>query len=344
MRAYGINYDTGLTVDGRSTRPSFAAADVRRDLAAISSDLHANAIRVSGDDIDRLELTGRYALEAGLEVWFFPMSHDLEADEFVDYVLGWTPIAEHLRAHGDVVAVLGCEMSLFCSGFVPGEGFSGRMTTMTDPATWTSPDRMAAMRSGLVRFRDVQRVIVESARSTFRGRLTYAAGTWEDVEWDAFDIVSVDAYRDAGNSAGYRDQIRAYGRIGKPMAITEFGCCTFAGASARGGTGWLIFDPKADPPQLDGRYQRDEAEQVHYFQELMKIYDTENVDSAFWFSFAGFALPHRDEPVLDLDMASYGVVAVEEPSAHRAGITWVPKEVFHAISADFERRHRRGAR
>ena len=82
---------------------------------------------------------------------------------------------------------------------------------MTDPATWTSLDRMAAMRSGLARFGDVQRVIVESARSTFRGRLTYAAGTWEDVEWDAFDIVSIDAYRDAGNEAGYRDQIRTSG-------------------------------------------------------------------------------------------------------------------------------------
>ena len=131
------------------------------------------------------------------------------------------------------------------------------------------------MRSGLARFGDVQRVIVESARSTFRGRLTYAAGTWEDVEWDAFDIVSIDAYRDAGNEAGYRDQIRTYGRFGKPAAVTEFGCCTFAGASARGGTGWLIFDPKADPPQLDGRYQRDEGEQVHYFQEMMTIHDTE---------------------------------------------------------------------
>jgi hypothetical protein len=44
-------------------------------------------------------------------------------------------------------------------------------------------------------------------------------------------LVSVDAYRDADNAAGYRDALRAYRRIGKPVAITEFGCCTYHGAA-----------------------------------------------------------------------------------------------------------------
>ncbi len=78
-----------------------------------------------------------------------------------------------------------------------------------------------------------------------------------------------------------------------------------------------------------------EVQETHgHFHELMEGYDTENVDSTFWFRFAGVGLPP----------ASYCVVAVAEPSARRASIVWVPKEVFHAISADFERRHRRGAR
>jgi hypothetical protein len=45
-----------------------------------------------------------------------------------------------------------------------------------------------------------------------------------------FDLVSVDAYRDAGNAAGYRDALRAYRRFGKPVAVTEFGCCTYRDA------------------------------------------------------------------------------------------------------------------
>lgn len=57
-------------------------------------------------------------------------------------------------------------------------------------------------------------------------RSPYAARLWEDVEWDLFDIVSVDAYRDAYNVAGCRDQLRGYHRRGKPVAVSEFGCCT----------------------------------------------------------------------------------------------------------------------
>jgi len=40
----------------------------------------------------------------------------------------------------------------------------------------------------------------EAVRSQFGGPLTYAAGTWEPVDWSRIDIVSVDAYRDARNA------------------------------------------------------------------------------------------------------------------------------------------------
>ena len=38
MRAFGINHDTGVTLDGRSTGPSFVEDEVRRDLRAIAED------------------------------------------------------------------------------------------------------------------------------------------------------------------------------------------------------------------------------------------------------------------------------------------------------------------
>lgn len=150
-------------------------------------------------------------------------------------------------------------------------------------------------------------------------------------------LVSVDAYRDAGNADAYREIVRGLGRFGRPVAITEFGCCTYGGASSRGGNGWMIVDQQADPPSLNGDYRRDEGEQVRCFSDLMAIFDREGVDSAFWFTFAGFALPHREDPTFDLDMASYGVVAVSEPT--RAGQGWREKQVFRAIAADYGRRH-----
>src|SRR5215471_3518841 len=102
------------------------------------------------------------------------------------------------------------------------------------------------------------------------------------------------------------------GYVGKPVAITEFGCCTYAGASAVGGTGWLILDQVSPTPQVTGVHQRDEAEQVGYFHELMEVFDAEDVDSAFWFGFAGFALPHGNCAAPDVDMASYGAVTVSD--------------------------------
>jgi hypothetical protein len=50
MRNYGINYDTGITAEGDSTRKRFEDAVVQRELHIIASDLHATAVRVSGDD------------------------------------------------------------------------------------------------------------------------------------------------------------------------------------------------------------------------------------------------------------------------------------------------------
>jgi len=99
---------------------------------------------------------------------------------------------------------------------------------------------MAALGSGLERASQTLREIVRAARENFAGPVTYAAAPWETVDWDLFDLVSVDAYRDAGNAAGYRDALRAYRRFGKPVAVTEFGCCTYRGAADRGGMGWMI--------------------------------------------------------------------------------------------------------
>jgi hypothetical protein len=263
----------------------FDDGTVRREPEIIADDLHATAVRVTGDRVDRLELAARHASAAGMQVWFSPFVCDLDPDELVEHLAGCARRAELLRRAGaDVVLVLGGEISLFCSGFVPGEGLQGRLATMTDPATWGTADGRAALAAG--------------ARQVFRGPITYAAGTWEEVDWEAFDVVSVDAYRDAQNAAGFADLVRSYRRFGKPVAVTEFGCCTYRGA--------------ADPG-----------------------------DAAFWFTFAGYQLPHRPaDPRHDLDQASYGLVAVlEEGHGTRyPDMPWEPKRLFDTLAASYATR------
>ena len=111
---------------------------------------------------------------------------------------------------GRVVLVAGCEISLWCAGFLPGgDSVSGRIATVTDPDLRGKPDVMAALASGLERASHTLRDIVRAARERFAGPVTYAAAPWETVDWDLFDLVSVDAYRDADNAARYRDELRA---------------------------------------------------------------------------------------------------------------------------------------
>ena len=125
---------------------------------------------------------------------------------------------------------------------------------------------------------------------------------------------------------------------GKPVVATEFGCCTYRGAGARGGMGWMIVDRDSEPRRLDGEYVRDEAEQVAYLRELLEVFEQEGLDGAFWFTFAGYALPHRADPAYDLDMASYGVVKMLEEGTGIAypDMAWEPKEAFHALAAAYK--------
>jgi hypothetical protein len=49
------------------------------------------------------------------------------------------------------------------------------------------------------------------------------------------------------------------------------------------------------PVQLNGTYERDEAGQAAYLSELLEIFETEGVDSAFVFLFALPGYPHRPD-------------------------------------------------
>jgi hypothetical protein len=151
-----------------------------------------------------------------------------------------------------------------------------------------------------------------------------------------FDVVSVDAYRDAQNAAGFADLVGSYSRFGKPVAVTEFGCCTYRGAADRGGAGWLVVDERQGTLPAD--LVRDEAEPERYFEDLLAIFDRAGVDAAFWFTFAGYELPHRpDDPRHDLDQASYGLVAILDKGhgTRYPDMTWEPKRLFDTLAARY---------
>lgn len=331
MRGKGVNYDTGARLAGGWTREAFDEATVRRDMRVIASELHCTAVRVSGSDPDRLAVAAGLAADAGLEVWFAPFPCDLTSAEMLPLFADCAVRAEKVRRGGaEVVFVAGGELSVFARGFLPGDDLFARTAPLTSPGPAlrrllaTLPDRLNAF-------------LAEAAgtvRARFGGKLTYAALPFEHVDWTPFDYVAADAYRAEHNAATFRDEIRALHRHGLPVAITEFGCCTYAGASARGGRGWMIVDRSATPWRLDGPYRRDEQEQARYARELLELFEAEGVDSAFWFTYAGYRFPHHPDPTHDLDLASYGLIRLTPD------LTWHPKAAFHALAAAYATRDR----
>ncbi|RAG86788.1 hypothetical protein DN069_04415 [Streptacidiphilus pinicola] len=312
MRARGITYDTGTFPGRLLTRKTFDPEQVRRDMAVIAGDLHCDAVRVSGRDAERLELAARCAAEAGLEVWFSPFPADLPPSQMLTLFADCAQRAEALRRGGaEVVFVAGCELSAFGHGFLPGGTYLDRLHAMAtaDLQWWTSlgpvPERLNAFLAQTA----------STVRARFGGRVSYASGPWEPVDWAPFDLVGIDAYRSAQNAATFRADLREALSHGKPVAVTEFGTCAYRGAGDLGGMAWR-------PPQ--GAIP-DEAEQVRYLGELLDVFEEEGVDTALWFSFANYDKPR------DRDVASYGVVRVLDENV------WEPKQVFHTMAARYQR-------
>src|SRR5207245_4024228 len=191
-----------------------------------------------------------HAAAAGLEVWFAPFPCELTTAELLPYFADCATRAESLRAHAsaEVVLVLGCELSLFNAGFLPGADVFARIAGLRTPG----PELFEAFRALPTALNAFLAQAVALARPRFGGRISYASLAWERIDWSPFDLVAVDAYRDENNAASFRDELRQHFRHGKPVVATEFGCCTYRGPAARGGMGWASIDANATPPRLSG--------------------------------------------------------------------------------------------
>lgn len=341
LKRKGINYDVGTHTRGQgsSSRDEFDPRIVRREMELIRRELHCNAIRISGQDISRLELAAQEALRQGMEVWLSPSFVDADARQTLDYLAKCAQAAERIRRQSpNIVFVVGCELTFFMKGMIAGATAFDRMRTMMSP--WrllASTIRRGSFHRRLNRFLGdaVQRV-----RAIFQGPVTYASGPWENVDWSGFDFVSVDYYRDARNRKTYREGLRAYFRHGKPVVVTEFGCCTYRGAADKGGYGWAVVDRSQSPYRLNGDFARDEEGQARHLTEMLQIYREEGVDGAFWFTFVMPTYPHREEARFDLDMASYGVVKACDDRRRAADgeLPWEPKLAYIAMSNNYEER------
>ena len=317
-----------------STRPSFVPRIVEREMQIIRNDLHCTAVRITGGDVARLKMAATYAANAGLEVWISPFTTELTNDELLTFLADCADHAEGLRQQGaEVVMVTGSELSVFNQGFLPGDTFLQRLSTMA-----THPQRLELIANVSPRINEFLGRAVQVVRERFGGKVTYASIHFEKVDWTPFDFIATDsAYRTRENAAAYAESIRSMVAQGKPVAIMEFGCARYVGAADRGGHGQEIVEwdlATVTPLRLSGDYVRDETEPARYLRELLDIFHAEAVDTAFWYTFAAYYLPHRSDGRQDLDMASCGVVKVFDNRCGQSypDMPWEPTATFAALA------------
>lgn len=300
---------------------------MRADIRAIAHDLHADTIAVYGTGPGRLAATAAEAAEHGLRVWLQPRLGDVPPAEIIDHLAETGRAAERLRRHGvPVVLSVGCEFVLFVPGIVPGADPVERVRNLLagnfDPVVMRR--RLTAFTARAAR----------AGRSVFHGPLTYGAAHDEEVDWSLFDLVSANYY---GDRPG-RD-LAPLTRLGKPLAVTEFGCCTYEGAAADGGLGWDVVDYSTEPPEIVGDLVRSERTQARYLVEQFDRFAAMGLHTAIVYDFVTPDAPHRPDPRYDLDLASYSIVKAiwADDSDQAAGWRWEPKVAFHALAQRFAR-------
>ena len=223
MQHKGVHYDTGAVFRGpgyamstRRTPPDMAV--VRRELEIIRDDLHATAVRIVGSEVDRLSAVASVTLELGLEVWFSPAYFEYSADETTSRLVGAASAAVSLAADhpGRVIFVAGWEQTRFMPGLVPGRSIVERLEHLKGDPAVLGNGKLAEYLAGLV----------HAVRDVFDGPLTYASLPFEQVDWDPFDYVGVDHYREARNKDRSIEMLEPFLATGKPVIVTEFGMRT----------------------------------------------------------------------------------------------------------------------
>lgn len=337
MQIRGVNYDTGIeTFAGLSSRPFWNPKVVEREIEIISHYLHCNAIRVYGDNIQRLVFAAECALKNKLEVWISPNRPNCDITSTLDFIKESASAAENLsKQDSNIVLVIASESSLFVKGIMPGETDAERLALLADPVRFVQ-STSARHDSPKERFDDFIRKALAVSKKEFGGPLSYASGAWEDVDWSHFDYVGLDAYRDANTRQSFAVFLRHAKQFGKPVVATEFGCCTFRGARDKGAWAWTIADRKQD--RINVSVRRDEDEQANELNDVLKIFNSEELAGAFAFTFVASAYPHRSSnPERDLDMASYAIVKTLEgdPANGYLGLPWKPKQAFYELARQY---------
>jgi hypothetical protein len=338
-----VVYDVGRSMGSLSMnwRPDYTPALMRRELDIIRVGLHANAVRLGGRDPRRLLAAAGYAASIGLNVWLGPELWNAAPQRTLSYLTETAAAAEPLfrRWPGRLTFCVGNELTLFMRGIVPGRSLAQRSR---------SPCLREVVRSGQDTLRAFLADAAASVRRVCSGPVSYSALPFERVDWDHFDVVGVNYYRQQAPATDeYLAKISRLQATGKPVAITELG---FA-ACREADDPKLLSTFNAAPlsmlgmavpavrqlirPRVRTVYPRDEQAQARLLIDQLQLLDQAGVDRAFVMSFSFPLAPYSEDPRHDLDATALSIVRTLPRGQHGTtypDVGWEPKEAFHAVA------------
>lgn len=343
MRQRGVIYDVGRSMGSLSMnwRPDYTPTLMRRELDIIRTDLHANAVRLGGRDPRRLLAAADYAASTGLNVWLGPDLWNATPQRTLSYITDAAAAAEPLfqRWPDRLTFSVGNELTLFMRGIVPGRSLAQR-------------SRLPRLREFVLSEQEPLRAYLAEAatsvRRVYSGPISYSAQPFERVDWDHFDVVGINYYRQLARTTDeYLAKISQLRATGKPVAITEFGFAscldpddpkilsTF-NATPLSMLGMAI--PVLRPfirPRVRTVHPRDEQAQARLFIDQLQLLDRAGVDRAFVMSFSFPLAPYSEDPHRDLDATALSIVRTL-PRGQRGttypDVGWEPKQAFHAVA------------
>lgn len=280
-------------------------------------------------------------MQQGLEVWISPELWNKSPDTTLRYVARAAAAAEELRGRwpGQVVFVVGNELTFFMRGIVNGRTFSRRTNILALREAIGSGTRDGLLNAFLAR-------ATAAVRHVFNGPVTYASLPFERVDWDMFDIIGANHYWREAIKDRYLQILEPLLASGKPVAITELGFRTRTGADETGAAGPENIDPvtmslhmlpltrRLVRPRVKSVNERNEELQARSVSRQLELLDSAGIDGAFVFTFTAPLLPHGD-PEHDLDTDSFGLVKPYLGGTHGTrypDMAWEPKRSFTAVA------------
>lgn len=305
----GINYNAGIDYNQNGGNSSIDTLEFMQDLKNIK-EMNCNSVRLYGSYNEKLLKYTELARKDNMIVWVSPRYIGKDKQETLDKISELSGELQNMYNPDSLFLIIGNEFSIDMGGITQGNTYGER----------------AKNQSGYDRkkLRSTLEEITSEVRKKFKGKITYAAMTNEDVPFELFDYIGLNYYWNLINQKNYAKRLKKLSKkYNKEVIVTEFGTCGYKGASLQGGNAYSL------PPLI--LVISDDNEQVKYLKKCFKAFEKENVKGTFVFDYAEKWKTYSENKNENKDLGSFGVMR-----KHKDG-KLTPKPSFYFIKNHYKK-------